>query len=115
MQGQRGDTDADVIGLAAIGSDQVNLVKQAGAFRLAGGKQALASFLVYKALRSLPLENFGRLTTVSGDGRVINDLTQYHVKSPASRRGSWDYYEEVGTLPAVEAFPPINPVCEHAS
>jgi hypothetical protein len=87
MQGQPRSTDADVIGLAAIGSDQVNLVKQAGAFRLAGGKQALASFLVYKATRSLPLENFGRPTTVSGDGRVINGLTQYHVKSLASRHG----------------------------
>jgi len=112
MQGQPPSTDAGVIGLIAIGSDQVNLVKQAGAFRLAGGKQALASFLVYKALRSLPLENFGRLTTVSGDGRVINDLTQYHVKSPASRRGSWDYYEEIGTLPVAQSFLPINPVCE---
>jgi len=111
MQGQPPSTDAGVIGLTAIGSDQVNLVKQAGA-RLAGGKQALASSLVCKAARSLSLENFGRPTTVSGDGRVINDLTQYQVKSPASRYGSWDCYEEIGTLPVAQSFSPINPVCE---
>jgi hypothetical protein len=46
---------------------------------------------------------------------VINDLTLYRVKNPARRHGSWDYYEEICTLPAVEALPPINPVCEHAS
>jgi hypothetical protein len=43
MRGQPRSTDAGVIGLAAIGSDQLNLVKQGGAFGLAAGKQALAS------------------------------------------------------------------------
>jgi len=39
---------AQVIGLAAVGGDQVNLIKQAAEFGLqAGGKQTLAGFLVY--------------------------------------------------------------------
>ena len=39
---------AEVIGLAAVGGDQVNLIKQAAEFGLqAGGKQTLAGFLVY--------------------------------------------------------------------
>ena len=39
---------AEVIGLAAVGGDQVNLIKQAAEFGLqAGGRQTLAGFLVY--------------------------------------------------------------------
>lgn len=177
---------ADVIGLAAVGNDQVNLIKQAGEFGLGiGGKQTLAGFLIYitdihalglaatqgltfgsgfywdqseasrsfakrfqaerkamptktqaavytsslhflksmaqagtrdaaavnKAMRSLPVENFGRPTTVRADGRVIYDLTLYRVKAPAASRGAWDYYEDVGSIPAAEAFLPINPDC----
>ena len=45
---QAASSGADVIGLAAVGGDQVNLIKQAAEFGLtAGGKQTLAGFLVY--------------------------------------------------------------------
>ncbi len=49
---------ADVIGLAAVGGDQVNLIKQAAEFGLqAGGKQTLAGFLVYVTdIQALGLE-----------------------------------------------------------
>ena len=40
------------------------------------------------------------------------DLSLYRVKAPASSRGNWDYYEEIGSIPAAEAFLPINPDCE---
>ena len=181
---------ADVIGLAAVGNDQVNLIKQAGEFGLAtSGKLTLAGFLIYitdihalglalsqgltfgsgfywdqseasrafgkryqaerkampsktqaavyastlhflksmqqagtrdaiavnRAMRSLPVENFGRPTTLRTDGRVMYDLSLYRVKAPANSRGSWDYYEEIGAIPAGEAFLPINPDCERAA
>ena len=180
------NSGADVIGLAAVGNDQVNLIKQAGEFGLgADGKQALAGFLVYitdvhalglplaqnltfgsgfywdqseasrafatrfqaerktmptkthaavyiatlhylramqqagtrdaqavnKAMRAMPVENFGRPTTVRADGRVTYDLGLYRVKTPAQSRRPWDYYEPIGSIPASEAFLPINPAC----
>ncbi len=45
---QASTSGAQVIGLASVGGDQVNLVKQAAEFGLqAGGKQVMAGFLVY--------------------------------------------------------------------
>ena len=180
------NSGADVIGLAAVGNDQVNLIKQAGEFGLgADGKQTVAGFLVYitdvhalglrlaqnltfgsgfywdqsaasrafamrfqaerktmptkthaavyvstlhylhamqqagtrdaqavnKAMRAIPVENFGRPTTVRADGRVVYDLGLYRVKAPAQSRQAWDYYESIGSIPAAEAFLPINPAC----
>jgi len=51
-------SDAQVIGLASVGGDQVNLVKQAAEFGLqAGGKQVMAGFLVYLTdIKALGLE-----------------------------------------------------------
>jgi len=49
------------------------------------------------------------------DRVVMHDLTPYRVKSPAGSHGAWDYYEEIGALPAAEAFLPINPVCKRVS
>ena len=49
---------AQVIGLASVGGDQVNLIKQAAEFGLqAGGAQTLAGFLVYPTdIKALGLE-----------------------------------------------------------
>nr|WP_294519590.1 ABC transporter substrate-binding protein [uncultured Rhodopila sp.] len=180
---------ARVIGLAAVGNDQVNLIKQASEFGLTlGGKQTLAGFLVFitdinalgltisqgitfgsgfywdqsddsrayakrfraerkamptktqsavyasclhflksmqkaatrdpiavnRAMRSLPVANFGRPTTVRADGRVIYDLTLYRVKTPGESHGPWDYFQPVGSIPAAEAFLPMTSACEFA-
>lgn len=177
---------ADVIGLAAVGQDQVNLIKQAGEFGLlAGGKRTMAGFIVYltdvhalglnaaqglvfttgfdwaqseqsrafakrfsaerkamptknqagvyaatlhflrgvqqagtrdalavnKAMRSMPVENFGRPTTVREDGRVLYDLTLYRVKTPSESKAPWDYCQEIGTIGPGEAFLPVRPTC----
>jgi branched-chain amino acid transport system substrate-binding protein len=45
------------------------------------------------------------------DGRLLYDVTLYRVKRPDESRGPWDYYTAVGTLPASEAFLPMNPAC----
>lgn len=181
------NSGSDVIGLAAVGNDQVNLIKQAHEFGLAtDGRQTLAGFLVYltdihglglaaaqgltygqefywdqsdesrafakrfaadqggkmpththaavytatlhflkamqqagsrdalavnKAMRGLPVANFGRATTLRADGRAMYDVTLYRVKSAAASRGPWDYLEPTGTLPAAEAFLPMQPGC----
>jgi branched-chain amino acid transport system substrate-binding protein len=177
---------AKVIGLAAVGGDQVNAIKQAAEFGLTRGNgKTLAGFLVYitdihalglqvaqglvltsgfywdqdagsrafaqrffaehkamptrnqasvylstlhflksaaqagtrdavavgKAMRALPVDYFGRPASVRADGRVMYDVTLYRVKSPADSKAAWDYYTPIGSLPAAEAFLPMNPAC----
>jgi branched-chain amino acid transport system substrate-binding protein len=177
---------AQVIGLAAVGGDQVNAIKQASEFGLTRGNgKTLAGFLVYitdihalglqaaqglaltsgfywdetegsrafakrffaehkamptrnqasvylasrhflkavaqagtrdagaigKAMRALPVDYFGRPASVRADGRLMYDVTLYRVKSPAESKAPWDYYKPIGTLPAAEAFLPMNPSC----
>lgn len=181
---------ADIIGLASVGGDQVNLIKQASEFKIgADGKQTLAGFLVYitdihalglavsqgltfgagfywdqsdasrafakryyaerkgmptkthaavytsclhflksmqkagtrdpiavnKAMRALPVENFGNKTTVRADGRVMYDLSLFRVKDPAKSKMPWDYFEKIGSIPAAKAFLPMVPACGTAA
>lgn len=183
---QASTSGAQVIGLASVGGDQVNLVKQAAEFGLqASGKQVMAGFLVYltdikalglevaqglrfpssfywdtneatrafgqrfmadrqamptqnqanvyaatlhflrgmaqagtrdavavgQAMRALPVRYFGADTTMRADGRVLHDLTLYRVKAPGESRAAWDLLAPVGTIPAADAFVPMNPAC----
>jgi branched-chain amino acid transport system substrate-binding protein len=66
---------------------------------------------VNKAMRAMPVSYFGRPATLRADGRLLYDVTLYRVKRPDESHGPWDYYTAVGTLPAVEAFLPMNPAC----
>lgn len=179
------NSGAAIIGIAAVGNDQVNLIKQAAEFGLRKNGAQLAGYLVYitdihalglevaqglsfpasfywdqneesrafakrfvgerkavptknqaanyactlhflkamaqagtddpiavnKAMRALPVSYFGRPATLRADGRLLCDVTLYRVKRPEESRAPWDYYTAVGTLPAVDAFLPMNPVC----
>jgi len=174
---------AKVVGLASVGNDLVNLLKQANEFGLRNsGKQTLAGFLTYiqdihslglpavqgytftegfywdqndasrafarrffaaqkmmpsknhaeiytavthylraveaagtdeavavnHAMREAPLDYFGKPASVRADGRVLYDVTLWRVKAPAESKVPWDYYVPVRTIPAAEAFLPIN-------
>jgi branched-chain amino acid transport system substrate-binding protein len=176
---------AGVIGLAAVGNDQVNLIKQAAEFGLRQSGAVLAGFLVYitdihalgldaaqglsfpasfywdqsdasrafakrfmterkaaptknqasnyaatlhflkamaqagtddpvavnKAMRAMPVAFFGKPATMRADGRLLYDVSLYRVKKPAESKAPWDYYEQVGTVPAAEAFLPMSAAC----
>lgn len=177
---------ADVIGLAAVGGDLVNAIKQAGEFGLTrSGRQRLAAFLVYltdihalgieatrgivlssgfyweqsatarafaerffaarnamptrnqaaiyvavrhflramaqahsadalavaQAMRALPVDYMGHQAMVRADGRVLYDMTLYEVKAPRAGGNGWDLYRPLASLPATEAFLPMNPAC----
>ncbi len=182
---QAQSSGAGVIGLASVGGDQVNLIKQGAEFGLQSSGAKLAAFLVYitdihalglqvaqglsfpasfywdqseasrafakrfaaqrramptqnqaaiyagtlhflkamaqagtddpvavnKAMRALPIAFFGRPASMRADGRVLFDVTLYRVKRPEESRGPWDYYAALGSVPAGEAFLPINPAC----
>ena len=50
---------------------------------------------------------FGKVT-VRADGRAIHDMYLYEVKKPAESKGPWDMYKVVATIPAAEAFRPLE-------
>jgi branched-chain amino acid transport system substrate-binding protein len=66
---------------------------------------------INKAMRAMPVAYFGRPATLRADGRLLYDVTLYRVKRPEESHGAWDYYTAVDTLPAAEAFLPMNPAC----
>ena len=52
-----------------------------------------------------PLFGKGR---VRADGRVIHAMYLFEVKSPAASKEPWDYYTLKRTIPAEQAFRPMN-------
>jgi branched-chain amino acid transport system substrate-binding protein len=46
--------------------------------------------------------------TIRVDGRKIHDMFLYEVKKPEESKAAWDYYKLRATIPAAEAFRPLN-------
>ena len=46
--------------------------------------------------------------TIRADGRMIHRPYLIEVKKPAESKGPWDYYKVVATIPAEQAFRPLN-------
>ena len=69
----------------------------------ASGRAALAH------MKATPAEDpiFGK-STVRPDGRVIHPMYLFQVKSPAESKEPWDYYTLRRTIPAEQAFRPMN-------
>ena len=78
----------------------------------AGTDEAVAA---NAAMRSLPVAFFGQEATLRADGRLLYDPVLYRVKTPAQSKTPWDYYEAIRTIPAAEAFLPMNPACTTSS
>jgi branched-chain amino acid transport system substrate-binding protein len=64
---------------------------------------------VVEAMKAMPTNDplFGD-GMVRKDGRVIHNLYLFEVKSPEQSKEPWDYYNLKRTVPAAEAFRPIN-------
>jgi len=60
-------------------------------------------------MKELPTEDplFGK-GTVRADGRKIHDMYLFEVKKPEESKGPWDYYKLRATIPAAEAFRPLD-------
>jgi len=60
-------------------------------------------------MRSAPMADslFGS-TTLRIDGRAVHDMYLFQVKTPAESKAPWDFYKLVQTIPAAEAFRPLN-------
>jgi len=75
-----------------------------------GSEKAVASGrVVVDQMKAMPTDDklFGH-GAVRKDGRVIHDLYLFEVKSPEQSKERWDYYILKQTVPAAEAFRPIN-------
>ena len=46
--------------------------------------------------------------TIREDGRKIHDMYLFQVKTPEESKGQWDYYNLRATIPAAEAFRPLE-------
>jgi branched-chain amino acid transport system substrate-binding protein len=46
--------------------------------------------------------------TIRADGRKIHPAYLVEVKKPAESKGPWDYYKVRATIPADQAFRPLN-------
>jgi len=64
---------------------------------------------VSAAMREMPISDF---FTPEGyireDGRMVHDMYLWRVKTPEESEGDWDYLEAVATIPAEEAFRPLD-------
>jgi branched-chain amino acid transport system substrate-binding protein len=72
------------------------------------GSDADGAAVVAK-MKEMPTDDklFGK-GEVRADGRKIHDLHLFEVKTPAESKGPWDYYKVRATIPAAEAFRPLD-------
>ena len=64
---------------------------------------------VVAAMRAAPVEDplFGRVV-IRPDGRAVHEMHVFRVKAPGESRGPYDYYEHLATIPAEQAFRPLD-------
>ena len=76
------------------------------AVKAAGTKDADT---VMAKMRDMPINDFmtknGKLRI---DGRVMRDMYLFEVKKPSESKGPWDYYKLLETVPAKQAFRPLD-------
>lgn len=49
-----------------------------------------------------------RTVVIRPNGRTMHDMYRFRVKAPAQSRGPYTYYELLATIPAAQAFRPLN-------
>jgi branched-chain amino acid transport system substrate-binding protein len=64
---------------------------------------------VVAKMKSMPTDDklFGK-GSIREDGRKIHDMYLFEVKKPEESKSPWDYYKTRATIPAAEAFRPID-------
>lgn len=64
---------------------------------------------VVAKMKSMPTEDIAMgKGEIRVDGRKIHDMYLFEVKKPAESKGPWDYYTLRTTIPAAEAFRPLD-------
>jgi branched-chain amino acid transport system substrate-binding protein len=64
---------------------------------------------VMAKMKEMPTDDplFGK-GQIRADGRHIHDMYLFEVKKPAESKGPWDYYKILATIPADQAFRPLD-------
>lgn len=64
---------------------------------------------VVAAMKSIPTDDslFGK-GQIRRDGRKLHPMYLFEVKRPADSKGPWDYYKVLASIPAEQAFRPLN-------
>jgi branched-chain amino acid transport system substrate-binding protein len=79
------------------------------AIEAAGTDEAMA---VAAKMRALPVNDvFTKNGVVRADGRHVHDLYLVEVKKPEESKGPWDVYKVLATVPAAQAFKPLDAAC----
>ena len=70
---------------------------------------------VMAKMREMPINDvFYKNGTIREDGRMMHDMYLFEVKTPDESKAPWDYYKLLATIPADEAFQPIEKsTCAH--
>jgi branched-chain amino acid transport system substrate-binding protein len=84
----------------------------AGALHYLKAVEALKSkdtALVMAKMKDMPTDDplFGK-GMIRQDGRKIHDMYLFEVKKPTESKGPWDLYKQLATIPADQAFRPLN-------
>jgi branched-chain amino acid transport system substrate-binding protein len=64
---------------------------------------------IVKAMEEMPTDDplFGK-GKIEPNGRKIHPAYLFEVKEPSESKGPWDYYKLVATIPADQAFTPLD-------
>ncbi|MEZ0167458.1 ABC transporter substrate-binding protein [Microvirga sp. TS319] len=64
---------------------------------------------VMSKMKEMPTDDplFGK-GMIRQDGRKVHDMYLFEVKKPAESKGPWDLYKQLATIPADQAFRPLN-------
>ncbi len=88
---------------AGVYSSVRHLLKAVEATKSKDGKVVVAK------MKELPTDDmiFGK-GVVRPDGRKTHDMYLFEAKSPGESKSAWDYYKVIRTIPAAEAFRPLD-------
>lgn len=78
-------------------------------FRAVAAAKTTDTAVVIAKLHELPVDDsLMHHASIRPDGRVIHDTYLFRVKTPAESKGPYDVYNLVATIPAAEAFRPLE-------
>jgi branched-chain amino acid transport system substrate-binding protein len=88
---------------AGVYSATLHYLKAIEALKSDDGPKVIAK------MKEMPTDDplFGK-GTVRADGRKIHPMYLFEVKKPGDSKGAWDYYKVRATIPADQAFRPVD-------
>jgi branched-chain amino acid transport system substrate-binding protein len=88
---------------AGVYSATLHYLKAVEALKSDDGPKVIAK------MKEMPTDDplFGK-GTIRADGRKVHPMYLFEVKKPSESKGAWDYYKLRATIPAEQAFRPVD-------